>query len=91
MWSCPEKSGGKTSLRLIPACLRAVPNFLTNTRADSADFVDTIFFFGRVVVANRNEPVKWVTGFIPERLPLLLFLDALATQTYSLNSSASAN
>jgi len=91
MWSCPEKSGGKTSLRLIPAYLRAVPNFLTNTtRADSADFVDAIFF-GQAVVANRNEPVKWVTGFIPERLPLLVFLDALVTETFSLNSSASAN
>jgi len=83
MWSCPEKSGGKTSLRLIPAYLRAVPNFLTNTtRADSAEFVDAIFF-GQAVVANRNEPVKWVTGFIPERLPLLVFLDALVTETFS--------
>jgi hypothetical protein len=75
----------------MPALLRAVPNFLTNTRADSADFVVATFFFGRTVVANRNEPVKCVTGFNPGCLPLLVFLDALATKAFSLNSSASAN
>jgi hypothetical protein len=75
----------------MPACLRAVPNFLTNTRADSADFVDATFFFGQTVVANRNEPVKCVTGFNPVRLPLLVFLDALTTKSFWLNSSAGAN
>lgn len=91
MWSCPEKLGGKTSLRLMPALLSAAPNFLTSTRADSPDFADMVFFFGRIVVANRNEPVKCVTGFKPWGLRRPVFLDALATKTFSLNSAAGAN
>src|SRR5438445_6575085 len=91
MWSCPEKLGGKTSLRLMPALLKAVPNFLTNTRADSPDFADITFFFGRIVVASRNDPVKCVTGFKLGCLPRPVFLDALATKTFSLNSAAGAN
>jgi hypothetical protein len=75
----------------MPALRRAVPNFLTNTRADSPDFADMTFFFGRIVVANRNEPVKCVTGFRPECLRRPVFLDAFATRIFSLNSAGFAN